>query len=197
MKEKIQKLLNQEIVFLNTNTSINLVQKEEAEEIFELTDKNRAYLKEWLPWLDNTAKLEDTESFIQSYIETFEGNKAPQITIKYKDKIAGMIGLHEIEWEKESSAIGYWVAEEYQGLGLITEACKFLFAYAFEELQLKIVNIRCAVENKKSRAVPIRLGLKEVGLKENAEYLYGKVVDHIIYEVTSEEYFLNKTAKFI
>ncbi len=36
----------------------------EAHTLFALTDANRAYLREWLPWLDGTKSPEDTRAFI-------------------------------------------------------------------------------------------------------------------------------------
>ena len=38
----------------------------DADELFELTDRNRAYLRHWLPWLDNITRPEDTRAFRSS-----------------------------------------------------------------------------------------------------------------------------------
>lgn len=32
-----------------------------AEELFKLTDRNRNFLKQWLPWIDNVQKVSDTQ----------------------------------------------------------------------------------------------------------------------------------------
>lgn len=173
---------------LNHDTELKLLEKEDAHELFSLTDKNRQYLRRWLPWLDDTNSVEDSLNFIQSGKEKFEGNKAFEAGIWYKGKLAGVIGLHEINWEEETTAIGYWVGEEYQGLGLVTMACKAVTDYVFNKLKLKELHICCAVENKKSRSIPQKLGFREEGIKELAECLYGTFVDHMVYIMTKNDF---------
>ncbi len=43
----------------------------------------------------------------------------------------GGIGLHKIESKNETAEIGYWIAKEHRGKGLITEAVKALIRYGF------------------------------------------------------------------
>ncbi len=171
---------------IDNNTELRILEKQDGYELFLLTDKNRAYLREWLPWLDSTVKQEDTENFIQSCLEKFAGSKAFDAGIWYKGQLAGVIGLHEIDWQNEKAAMGYWLGEEFQGNGLITKACKEVIKYVFVELNLKKLEIRCATENSKSRAIPVRLGFTEEKVVEMAECLYGRFVDHVVYVMNSQ-----------
>ena len=63
----------------------------------------------------------------------------------------------------------------------MTKACKVFVDYAFEGMKMNRVEIRCAVENSKSRAIPLRLGFKEEGRIRCGEWLYDHFVDHVIY----------------
>lgn len=63
-----------------------------------------------------------------------------------------------INWSNKTAYIGYWLGEEFQGNGIMTKVAKTLTDYAFNELNLNKVEIRAAVENEKSRAIPERLG---------------------------------------
>ncbi|MFD6441074.1 hypothetical protein ACFWDG_14925 [Peribacillus sp. NPDC060186] len=49
-----------------------------------LTNNSRDYLREWLPWLDNTTKLEDTKEFIKMSLKGFAENKSMNTVIIYK-----------------------------------------------------------------------------------------------------------------
>lgn len=45
------------------STRISLAVPCFAEELFALTDRNREFLREWLPWLDETKTTEDSSNF--------------------------------------------------------------------------------------------------------------------------------------
>jgi ribosomal-protein-serine acetyltransferase len=50
------------------------------------------------------------------------------------------------------------------------------------------VEIRAASGNKKSRAVPERLGFKQEGCIRQAEWLYDHYVDHVVYGMLDLEW---------
>lgn len=177
---------------INAELYLKQLEKNDSEELFNLVDSNRQYLKNWLPWLDYTKTVQDSENFIQISTEKYNGNKGFELGIWYKDNLAGVIGIHDINWDKEKTAIGYWLAEKYQGNGIITNAVKFVICYVFEELKLQSLDISCAIDNKKSRSIPERLGFRFEKIKELAENLYGKIHDHAIYSISREDYIKSK-----
>jgi ribosomal-protein-serine acetyltransferase len=68
---------------LSERHELRLLQITDAPELFELTDANRAYLRQWLPWLDTTNEVGDTKSFIESTLEQFENQDALVAAICY------------------------------------------------------------------------------------------------------------------
>ena len=70
---------------------------------------------------------------------------------------------------KKIGEIGYWLAEEYIGKGLMTLAVGDLIAMGQKYYGLETFKIRVASQNKKSRAIPKRLGFKHSKTIENAE----------------------------
>ena len=83
--------------------------------------------------------------------------------------------------------VGYWLAQEYNGKGIMTQSVRDLIRLGFDDYSLGRVEIRCAVENRKSRAIPERLGFKQEGTIRRAENLYGKYVDHVVYGLLRQE----------
>lgn len=177
---------------LDEDSYLSLTSFDYAEELFSLVDKNRAYLMQWLPWLNSTLEVSDTINFISSSLDKFNESKAPELLIFHKNYLVGCIGLHEIDYNLEKTAIGYWLSEDSQGKGLITKACKVLMKYVFEELNLKELHIRCAVNNLKSRAIPEKLGFNLVEIKKDSEWLYDHFVDHAVYSMTKQSYTIIK-----
>lgn len=167
---------------------LQLLEVRHAEELFLLTDKDRNYLREWLPWVDGTKNPGDTRNFIQLSLNGFSNNNGFHAGIFYKDEIAGCIGLHGIDWNNKKTSIGYWLGSDYQGKGIMTQSCEAVINHAFYHLGLNRVEIRAAVLNHKSRAVPSRLGFSHEGIVRSAEWLYDHYVDHVIYGMLSEDW---------
>lgn len=166
---------------INDRQELHLIQATDAEELFALTESNRTYLRTWLPWLDWVTKVADTQKFIQSSLQQFADNKGFVAVIRYEGSIAGVIGYNEIDWQNQVGYIGYWLAESYQGQGIITTSCQAIIDYGFFKLNLNRLVIACASQNRRSRAIPERLGFVHEGTARDAEWLYNHFVDHEIY----------------
>ncbi|MBW7475464.1 GNAT family N-acetyltransferase [Paenibacillus oenotherae] len=173
---------------INEDVSLKLLEVRHAEELFRLTDQNREHLREWLPWVDSTMSSTQTEDFIRSSLKAYSDNNGLQLGIVYRGSLAGCIGLHFIDWANRRTSIGYWLAANYQGLGIMTTACKALTDYVFHDLSLNRVEIRAAVRNAKSRAIPERMKFLNEGTVRQAEWLYDHYVDHIIYGMLKEDW---------
>ena len=171
-----------------SDTELRSFEERHADGLFSLTDQNREHLQEWLPWLDNTKAAADTKSFIRKSLEQFADNNGFQAGIWVKGDLAGVGGYHRIDWRNRVTSIGYWLGASYQGQGIMTAACQALVEYAFHELKLNRVEIQCAPENKKSRAIPERLGFKQEGILREAEWLYDHFVDHVVYAILADEW---------
>ena len=175
---------------------LRLLQKDDAAQMFALTDANREYLRSWLPWLDAIEGVNDTQNFIlhtrqqaidrQGFVAAiWELSGADS---RQKDRIVGVIGLNKIEWQDRIGYIGYWLGEFDRGRGIMTSACRVLIDYAFLKLNLNRLVIACASENHRSRSIPIRLGFSHEGVARDAEWLYDRFVDHEIYALLLREW---------
>lgn len=70
----------------------------DAEEFYNLTISSKAYLIEWLGWLDFVESVEDTARNIKARLKIFteNGGYPTSFSIIYKGNIAGTIGFNEI-----------------------------------------------------------------------------------------------------
>ena len=173
---------------IDKDLELRLISMEDSVEFFNLIDKNRKHLREWLPWVDGTKSVEDTKNFIKSCMNQYANNNGFHAGIWYKDKIVGIVGLHEVNWNHKNTSIGYWLAKGFQGKGIMTKACKAVIEHVFINMGLERVEIRCADKNFKSQAIPERLGLVKEGVCRNIENLYGNYVNHIVYSALKEEW---------
>lgn len=168
---------------------LKLLTVEDAVDMYRLIDGNRSYLREWLPWVDYSMAVEDTVTFISGSLDQKERNQGLHFGIWYKGKLAGTVAVHRIDWANRKTEIGYWLAAEFQGKGLMTSAVTaYLCEYVFGEWQLNKVEIRAATQNAKSRAIPERLGFHLEGVLRQNECLYGRFVDHAVYSMLADEW---------
>ncbi|GER87780.1 ribosomal-protein-serine acetyltransferase [Dictyobacter vulcani] len=173
---------------LDESLELKSVAERDARALFQLVDTNRLYLRQWLPWIDYTQTVEDELAYIRSVTMQFQDNQSISCAILYKGSIAGTISYHPIDWANRKVEIGYWLGAQFQGKGLMSAACKALTAYAFENLKLNKVEIRCATGNIRSCAIPQRLGFVEEGTIRQAEWLYDHFVDLRLYGLLVSEW---------
>ena len=65
---------------------------------------------------------------------------------------------------------------------MMTDACRALIDTLFSEYDLNRIEIRAAVQNVKSQAIPERLGFTKEGCLRQCEWL------HFVYGLLKEEY---------
>ena len=80
------------------------------------------------------------------------------------------------------------LAEDAGGKGIMTRSVKAVLHYAFENLKLNKIEIRCGVGNAKSRAIPERLGFKLDGILRDEEWLYDHFHDIAVYSLLASEW---------
>ncbi len=180
---------------IDDETELRLIELRHTEELFLLTEQNRQHLREWLPWVDSSSSYEDTARFIKSALEQFTQNLGFQAGVWHQGKLVGVIGFHRIEWGNRRTSIGYWLSKQHEGKGLMTKACAALIDYAFNELKLNRIEIRCATANKKSCAIPERLRFTKEGVIRHAEWLYNHYVDHNVFGLLASEWKKSSTRK--
>jgi ribosomal-protein-serine acetyltransferase len=159
-----------------------------AEEATALILANRPHLRRWLPWVKDDYSLEDTLAFVRRSRQQFADREGLSAQLVYRGRYAGNIGLNSINWENRKTEIGYWVAADFQGRGLVTKACRAMVAYAFDVLLLNRVEIYCGVGNERSRRVPERLGFTLEGTLRQAEWLHDHFQDLVLYSMLAEEW---------
>ncbi|MBO9130387.1 GNAT family protein [Bacillus sp. 165] len=173
---------------IDDEISLQLLEANDAVELFTMIDENREYLREWLPWVDDMKTASDYDLILPMWLQQFAENNGFNAAIRYNGRFVGMIGLHGINRKLKQTSIGYYLIEQVQGKGIMTRCVKALIDYAFNRWDLNRIEIRCGKENKKSRAIPKRLGFTQEGIIRDGEWLYDHFHDIVIYSVLKREW---------
>nr|WP_251025945.1 GNAT family protein [Bacillus sp. ISL-47] len=173
---------------VDKNIELQLFQLHHSEDLFNLVDSNRKHLREWLPWVDNMASPVQYHSIIPMWLKQFADNNGFNAGIRYRGRLAGSIGFHQIDWHNGQTSIGYYLAKGFEGKGIMTRSVQAMVNHAFIDLKLNRVEIRCGVKNLKSRAIPERLGFKQEGIIRDGELLYNRYHDLAVYGMLAREW---------
>lgn len=166
---------------INDDLRLERVNLSMAETIFNAIDRDRDYLKMWLPFVEFTYQVSDTERYLQRVNEETLNETNEIFSIWLKEEFAGLVGFNHIDHLNKKAEIGYWLAEKMQGKGIITVCIESLISYAFQKLKMNRLTIKVAVGNKKSAAIPQRLGFKSEGIERSGELHGQKFLDLQIY----------------
>jgi len=159
-----------------------------VELIFNAIDQNRRFLRKWLPFVDFTNKLADTERFVRSLLEKSAANRDEVYVIWYKHEFAGLIGFKDKDRINDKIEIGYWLIEKMTGKGIATAATRKMVNLAFRNMDMNRVQIRCGVENDKSSAIPKRLGFMFEGIERSGERHNHSYIDLEVYSLLKREW---------
>ena len=151
-------------------------------------DANREHLRAWLPWVDSNVDASHSREFIMASRLQFADETGLPLGIFFEGRIVGTIGCNDISMGNKSAEIGYWLAKDATGNGIITKCCRALINYCFSELQLNRIVIRAMVENAPSRAVPERLGFTLEGIARQVAMQNGVPIDLAVYSLLLDEW---------
>lgn len=175
------------ILRVDDSVEMHLLNKGHAPALLHLRNENYDYLAEWLPWVPHMQAVTDFENYIERSLQRFADKLEAPFTLMVNGEVAGRIGINYIDQNK-MAAIGYWIGAPFQGKGVITKACKALVDYGFKYLGLNRLELKCGVENHKSKAIPERLGFTQEGILRQAELINGRYIDLYLYSLLKKEW---------
>lgn len=160
----------------------------DAGPLFALVDANRAHLRRWLPWVDLNSDISHTRAFIRLHQALEKRGEVRTYGLWWKRRLVGVAGLHSLDPEHASGAVGYWLAAEAEGQGLMTRAVARLLDHGFGPLRLHRIELRAGVRNRRSRAVAERLGFHHEGTARGAQALRGRYIDLAVYALERDDW---------
>lgn len=166
---------------------LRLLEEGDASELHGVIEANRAYLAQWLPWAAGQT-FEDTLDFIRGTRSQAKENEGFQTAIVTERGIAGVIGYVSLDWANRSTRVGYWLDEGRQGKGTMTAAVRLLVDHALTVWQLNRVEIIVAAGNRRSQAIPERLGFREEGTLRQFQLVNGRYLDCASYSMLAADW---------
>jgi ribosomal-protein-serine acetyltransferase len=172
---------------LSGGRALRVLEEPDTDELYALIDANRDYLARWLPWAGDQTR-EGTLELIRAARRQLVDSNGFQAAIVDGGRIVGVIGFHGIDWHHRCTSIGYWLSQDAQGRGTMTDAVRAMLNHALSVWGLNRVEIRASVENERSRALIERLGFHYEGAARQAFRLADGYHDDAVYSMLAAEW---------
>jgi ribosomal-protein-serine acetyltransferase len=172
---------------ITDSASLRLLEERDAPELYALIDRNRGHLSRWMPWAAEQTPAA-TLDFIRLTRRQVADNDGLQTAIVIDGQIAGMVGLHGVDWTHASTSIGYWLAQEHQGRGIMTAAVRAYADAVFGEWGLNRIELMAAVGNARSRGLARRVGFIDEGVRRQAERVGEHCYDVVVYGLLAADW---------
>lgn len=135
----------------------------DAGELFMLADSHRAYLRQFMTWVDKTTAVAD----VNYYILTLDGFWKAGIAygVYEGESLKGTVGFHHADMRHDKAEIGYWLSPNAQGRGLGTRAVRLALEAAFQFTTVNRIEARISPSNLASIRLVEKLGFQPEGLE--------------------------------
>lgn len=156
-------VMNHEQIIVSEDVLLVQLQPEQADRMFELTERNREYLEEFMPWPAHVKTVDDSRRHIEETIQRRADSISYAYGIEVDGTIVGDVSIRNLNDEVKAPEIGYWIAQDYAGRGLMTRAVRTLTDYSLNTLGLQKIIIRAELSNPGSNKVAEKVGYQKVG----------------------------------
>jgi ribosomal-protein-serine acetyltransferase len=173
---------------LDSATVLRTLRPSDAASFHALIQASRAHLDRWLRWSSAIRSVADAERFLLGFEDRSERGDGWHLGIWEGDALAGGVVCWYIHPEHRNAEVGYWLGAGFTGRGLATRAAGAGVGYLVQTARLRRIEMQCAVDNRRSRAVAERLGFRLEGVRRQSHWITDRFLDHAVYGLLAEEW---------
>lgn len=130
---------------------------------------------------------QDGKDYISEMLSADE-NETFAFAITVEDEVIGSIGIfRQGNIHRQTAELGYYIAEEYWGKGIMTEAVKQICRYVFEKSDIMRIYAEPFAHNTASCRVLEKAGFQYEGTLRSNAVKNGKVIDMKMYSLLKTE----------
>ena len=130
---------------------------------------------------------QDGKEFVSAMLSADE-NETFAFAIMADDKVVGSIGIfRQGNIHSQTAELGYYIAEEYWGKGIMTEAVKQICEYVFGDSDIIRIYAEPFAYNMASCRVFEKVGFQYEGTLRSNAVKNGKVIDMEMYSLLKAE----------
>jgi ribosomal-protein-serine acetyltransferase len=152
----------------------------DAAEVYAVVRRNIEHLH-FMHWADPNYSYDAAAEFVVRSAANAASGESLSLGMFSGDEFIGSIGFVKFDTKSRRTEIGYWIDSNFEGKGIVTDAAATLVQFAFDELGMNRIEIRCIADNIRSSAVARRLGFRQEAHLREYEIRNGRVYDYLTF----------------
>jgi [ribosomal protein S5]-alanine N-acetyltransferase len=177
--------------FLGKNIYIRQLEVSDATAALELQIRNKEFFQAYSPMrIDGFYTVQGQTNVIEANIAQSQNNSKYTfgIFLNDTDELIGSVSLSEIlRGPLQSCYIGYYLDQQQNGKGYMTEAVILAVDFAFKELELHRIEAGVMPHNIGSMKVLEKAGFHKEGIAVKSVKINGKWEDHQILAIVAAD----------
>ena len=178
----------QGFLLTHESVSVRIARIKDSKRLEHLILGNREWLRPWEATNPEGPNSFDIKRQIRSLLRQMDEQISMPFVVEYDGEVVGQLNVANILYGSVSSAvIGYWIAPEVAGRGVMTTAVALVSDYLLNVVGLHRIEIAIRPENSASLRIVEKLGFRYEGLRERFIHINGAWRDHYVFALTHEE----------
>ncbi len=140
----------------------------DAEGLVAAIDASLEELRPWMAWAAAPATLDQQAVRLAVAAEAFSIGADASYTVVVDGEVAGVIGIHDRLGDDTARELGYWLATEHSGRGVMTRSIVAVLAVV-ASLGFDRAVIHCDEQNHRSAGVARRAGFTLTAVVDDDE----------------------------
>lgn len=171
------------------NLILKKIEKEDIQEVYAIYSNDKVF--EFCGILPKR-NIETVGNMIGHFERDYNKKSRIKLGIFSKNESNKLVGIIEpMDFKKKVNmvTIGYFLAEEYWGKGIASEAVRIFIKFLFETVNINRIQAEGMLANKASKRVLLKNGFTKEGLLRQAAFWPGKgIVDLEIFSILKGDY---------
>ncbi len=146
---------------------------------------NHAHLAPWEPVRTAEFFTDEAERarLVDRAPSVGAGRSITALVVGADGAVAGSLNVNDVvAGAYRNGHLGYWLAADHTGRGLMTRAVDAVCAYARDALGLHQVQAATLLHNEASQGVLRRAGFARIGLARDYLFIAGRWQDHLLFQ---------------
>jgi ribosomal-protein-serine acetyltransferase len=173
---------------IRDTVTIAVLEPHHADEFLNFVTNDIDHCVQWIPFASKRKTVDEIRDLIRLFLEKMAVGSGCMYGLWDGSTIIGMILAREIDATANWAEIGYMINQQYEGRGIVRQACDQLIFWLFEERGMQKIEICCNSHNARSIGLATRLGFRHEGTLRRHARINGELCDLACYGLLKEEW---------